>query len=59
MSAFPASAAEMQDPVKMPIMLEAEFFAEDTTEFKLSARTGNGPMAAEQIVQLVRFFINP
>lgn len=54
---FPASPSEIGPPKVTHIMAEAEFFEEDTSEFKFSIRTSDGPKVAKSLVMLLRFFM--
>ena len=45
-ASFPANPAEMQKPLIAPVMIEAEFFKEDTSEFKVSFRSSDAKQIA-------------
>ena len=56
---FPSSPNDMQAPVMVPIMLEAQFYQEDTTDFRLSIRTPPSNNLAVSLVNLFKLFMYP
>lgn len=56
---FPGNPNEVQKPVTSPIMMEAEFFKEDLSEFKVSFRSADGKQIAAPLINILKFFINP
>jgi hypothetical protein len=38
---YPSNPNELQKPIAVPVMMEAEFFKEDTSEFKVSIRSSD------------------
>ena len=55
----------MKPPLKMPLMVEAQFYSSDTSEFRLSMRSasdinsvGESHLMAN-LVSLYRFFMYP
>jgi hypothetical protein len=40
-------------------MIEAEFFPEDTSEFKLSFRSSDTKQVAAPLINFLKFYINP
>ena len=47
----------MQKPIIAPLMIEAEFFKEDTSEFKVSFRSSDAKIIASPIINLLRFYM--
>ncbi len=58
-SNFPSNPAEMHTPISVPVMLTAEFFEEDKSEFKLSLRATDIKIVAGPIINLIKFYIVP
>jgi hypothetical protein len=40
-------------------MIEAEFFKEDSSEFKLSFRSSDAKQVASPLINFLKFYINP
>ena len=58
-STFPASPNDMLAPSMTPLMLEAQFYDEDTSEFRLSIRAPPSSNLAVAVVNLLRLFMYP
>lgn len=56
---FPTGPADIQKPIIGPVMIEAEFFPEDTTEFKLSFRSSDAKQIAVPLINFLKFYIQP
>ena len=56
---FPSNPNEMQPSAMVPLMIEAQFYEEDTTEFRLSMRTPPSENLVASLVQLLEFFMYP
>jgi len=56
---FPSNPSEMHPPVTATLLIESEFFPEDTTEFKVSVRAGEGKPVAASVLNLLKFYIQP
>ncbi|TNV73970.1 hypothetical protein FGO68_gene13707 [Halteria grandinella] len=56
---FPSGPADIQKPIIAPVMIEAEFFKEDTSEFKLSFRSSDAKQVAAPLINFLKFYINP
>ena len=56
---FPTNPNELIKPIIAPVMMEAEFFKEDTSEFKVSFRSSDAKMVASPLVNFLKFFIMP
>jgi len=56
---FPSNPNEMQPPIAVPVMLEAEFFPEDNKEFKVSLRATDAKTVASGLLNLIKFYITP
>ena len=49
----------MAAAVSVPVMVEAEFYPEDTTSFRLSIRAAPSKNFAAAIVNLLKLFMSP
>jgi len=49
----------MQAAVNLPLMVEAEFYSEDTSEFRLSVRAPPKENVAVSLVNLLKLFMYP
>ena len=49
----------MQKPIIGPVMIEAEFFQEDLSEFKLSFRSSDAKKIAVPLINFLKFYIQP
>ena len=58
-TSFPQNPNEMQPPTMIPLMLEAQFYDEDTSEFRLSIRAPPSNNLAVAIVNLLKLFMYP
>ncbi len=56
---FPGGPADIQKPIIAPVMVEAEFFQEDLSEFKLSFRSSDAEPVASQLINFLKFYIQP
>ena len=56
---FPANPNEMRPAVSVPIMVEAEFYEEDTSDFRLSLRAPPSENLVVSLLQLLQFFMYP
>jgi len=56
---FPTGPHDVQPPVSVPVMMEAEFFKDDTTEFKISLRSSDSKMVATPLINFLKFYIQP
>jgi len=56
---FPGGPADIQKPIIAPVMVEAEFFQEDLSEFKLSFRSSDAKPVASQLINFLKFYIQP
>mmetsp|Transcript_20300 Transcript_20300/g.19225 ORF Transcript_20300/g.19225 Transcript_20300/m.19225 type:complete len:203 (+) Transcript_20300:1729-2337(+) len=56
---FPTNPQEVQKPISVPIMMEAQFFEEDTSEFKLSFRSSDAKLIASPLINFLKFFVQP
>jgi hypothetical protein len=58
-STFPAKPTDMQPPVIAPVLVQAEYYDEDLTEFRMSIRSSDGKKIAPQMMALIKFYVNP
>jgi hypothetical protein len=49
----------MEKAVNVPVMMESEFFPEDTSEFRVSIRSSDAKQIAVSILNFLKFFIQP
>ncbi|CDW83693.1 ap-2 complex subunit alpha-2-like [Stylonychia lemnae] len=56
---FPSNPNDMQKPIIAPIMIEAEFFKEDISEFKISVRSNDSKMIAQPLINFLKFYMQP
>lgn len=56
---FPSGPADIQKPIIAPVMIEAEFFKEDLSEFKLSFRSSDTKLVAAPLINFLKFYIQP
>lgn len=56
---FPSSPNDIQKPIIAPVMVEAEFFKEDLSEFKLSFRSSDSKQVAVPLINFLKFYIQP
>ncbi len=49
----------MQKPVIAPVMIEAEFFEEDKTEFRISFRSSDAKSIALPLINFLKFYMQP
>lgn len=58
-SGFPQNPAEMAPANLVPVMVEAEFYSEDTSAFRLSIRAAPSKNFAVALVNLLKLFMFP
>jgi len=58
-ASFPAGPGDIQKPIIAPVMVEAEFFKEDLSEFKLSFRSSDAKPVAAALINFLKFYIQP
>jgi hypothetical protein len=58
-ASFPAGPSDIQKPIIAPVMVEAEFFKEDLSEFKLSFRSSDAKPVAAALINFLKFYIQP
>ncbi len=56
---FPSNPNDMQKPIIAPVMIEAEFFKEDSSEFKVSFRSSDAKIIASPIINFLKFYMQP
>lgn len=56
---FPSGPADIQKPIIAPVMVEAEFFKEDLSDFKLSFRSSDAKQVAAPLINFLKFYIQP
>jgi hypothetical protein len=56
-AAFPSGPNDIQKPIIAPVMVEAEFFKEDLSEFKLSFRSSDAKMVGVPLINFLKFYI--
>eukprot|EP00347_Sterkiella_histriomuscorum_P016610 403352528 len=56
---FPSNPNEMQKAIIAPVMIEAEFFKEDTSEFKVSFRSSDTKTVAQPLINFLKFYMQP
>jgi hypothetical protein len=49
----------VQKPLLALVMMEAEFFKEDFSEFKLSMRSNDTKQIANHLINFLKFYIQP
>ncbi len=57
--AFPANPNEMKPSMTVPLMIEAQFYEEDPSEFRLSVRAPPSENLVIGLVQLLELFMYP
>ena len=58
-TAFPSNPNDMHPPSMIPLMLEAQFYDEDTSEFRLSIRAPPSTNLAVAVVNILKLFMYP
>ena len=57
---FPNNPAEMQPAVTAPVMIQVEFYPQDSmSEFRMSVRSTDAKRVAPSLYSLFKLFVNP